>query len=69
MKKIFRALAHAYLVLFFIFWTVCMAANLYMFGFWETTQLMSPFNISNFIVTMVCLSPYFLFTWLEERSS
>ena len=66
MKKIVKFIASIYLVLFVIFWLYCMFNIFLSKGFLGVQETLSPFNIANWVITLVLLLPYFVLLAIEK---
>jgi hypothetical protein len=67
--KILRILASVYLIAAGLFIGASYVAILWFEGWWKLTEILSPFNIVNWLVTAVTLSPGFALLILSERIS
>lgn len=56
-------LGRAWLVLAVIFIGVGLLGIAWKDGLWAVAQVLSPFNVKNFIVTVITLAPGFLLIW------
>jgi len=68
MSKIFKIIGYSwiYLNIGIFFYSI---ANIWIHsGFAKVQYILSPFNISNYVVTIVVFSPGFLFLWLSEKT-
>ena len=67
MKKILKIIADIYLALFAVFWFYCMVNIFLDKGFSGIQKILSPFNISNIIVTVIFLFPYFILIMIADK--
>lgn len=67
MKKLLKIIANIYLSLFAILWLYCMFNIFQSRGFTGIQETLSPFNIANFIVTIIALSPYLILVIIADK--
>jgi hypothetical protein len=73
MAKFFRILAYVWFVIFGVVFLFSSAMIIYKDGFWAYAEIMSPYNVTNLIVTILALSPgigaWLLAQWLDKRKA
>ena len=70
LTKTIRVLGGTYLVLALAFIVFNYGAIWYFQGFWALTEILSPFNIINWIVTVATLLPgILLLVWADKRDA
>jgi hypothetical protein len=69
LSKLLLYLAYTWFVLFATVAFVGILLTATKQGIFEALWILSPFNVSNFIVTAICLTPGFLLLKLSEKVS